>query len=101
MKTMDAPPRSYLPMDVWQYTSGCILPEVTLTNIEIDDQLIDRAMRLYRLPSKREAVDLALRRLVGEPMSRAEALEAEGTGWGGALDEIRAREEIPSGDTGR
>ena len=64
------------------------------TNIEIDDELIGRAMRLYRLPSKREAVDLALRRLVAEPMSREEMLSAEGTGWGGDLDEIRAREEI-------
>jgi Arc/MetJ family transcription regulator len=65
------------------------------TNIEIDDVLIDRAMRLYRLRSKREAVDLALRRLVGEPMSRAEALATEGTGWGGDLAEVRAAEEIP------
>jgi Arc/MetJ family transcription regulator len=65
------------------------------TNIEIDDVLINRAMRLYRLRSKREAVDLALRRLVGEPMSRDEALATEGTGWGGDLSEVRAREEIP------
>lgn len=67
---------------------------VTRTNIEIDDVLIDRAMRLYRLRSKREAVDLALRRLVGEPMSREEALAAEGTGWAGDLAEIRSSEEI-------
>lgn len=65
------------------------------TNIEIDDVLVNRAMRLYRLRSKREAVDLALRRLVGEPMSRDEALATEGTGWGGDLSEVRAREEIP------
>jgi Arc/MetJ family transcription regulator len=65
------------------------------TNIEIDDVLIDRAMRLYRLRSKREAVDLALRRLVGEPMSRKEVLAAEGSGWGGDLAEIRTREEVP------
>lgn len=68
---------------------------MTRTNIDIDDVLIDRAMRLYRLRSKREAVDLALRRLVGEPMSRAEALATEGTGWGGDLAEIRSRDEIP------
>jgi Arc/MetJ family transcription regulator len=68
---------------------------VTRTNIEIDDVLIDRAMRLYRLRSKREAVDLALRKLVGEPMSRDEMLAAEGRGWGGDLDEIRSRQEIP------
>jgi Arc/MetJ family transcription regulator len=67
---------------------------VTRTNIEIDDVLVDRAMRLYRLRSKREAVDLALRRLVGEPMSREEALATEGTGWAGELAEIRSPEEI-------
>lgn len=67
---------------------------MTRTNIEIDDVLVDRAMRLYRLRSKREAVDLALRRLVGEPMSREEALAAEGTGWAGDLAEIRSRDEI-------
>jgi len=65
------------------------------TNIEIDDRLIGRAMRLYRLRSKREAVDLALRKLVGEPMGREETLANEGTGWGGDLAAIRAREEIP------
>lgn len=70
-------------------------PPMTRTNIEIDDVLVDRAMRLYRLRSKREAVDLALRRLVGEPMSREEALATEGTGWAGDLAEIRSREEIP------
>jgi Arc/MetJ family transcription regulator len=68
---------------------------MTRTNIEIDDVLIDRAMRLYRLRSKREAVDLALRKLVGEPMSREELLASEGSGWGGDLSEIRAREEVP------
>ncbi len=68
---------------------------MTRTNIEIDDVLIDRAMRLYRLRSKREAVDFALRKLVGERMSREEMLEAEGRGWGGDLDELRSREEFP------
>jgi Arc/MetJ family transcription regulator len=59
------------------------------TNIDIDDQLVDRAMKLYRLSSKRAAVDLALRRLVDEPMSKEEVLAMEGTGWGGDLDEMR------------
>lgn len=68
---------------------------MTRTNIEIDDVLVDRAMRLYRLRSKREAVDFALRRLVGETMSRDEMLAAEGSGWAGDLDEIRSPEEIP------
>jgi Arc/MetJ family transcription regulator len=67
---------------------------VTRTNIEIDDELVGRAMRLYRLRSKREAVDLALRRLVGEPMNKEEALAQEGSGWSGDLAEIRSPEEI-------
>lgn len=67
---------------------------VTRTNIEIDDILVERAMRLYRLRSKREAVDLALRQLVGEPMSREEALATEGTGWAGDFAEIRASDEV-------
>jgi Arc/MetJ family transcription regulator len=64
------------------------------TNIDIDDELVARAMRVYRLASKREAVDLALRRLVGEPMNRGEALAMEGTGWSGNLEEIRAGEDV-------
>jgi Arc/MetJ family transcription regulator len=55
------------------------------TIIEIDDELVERVMRRYRLPSKRAAVDLALRRLAGEPMSRDEALAVEGSGWSGEL----------------
>jgi Arc/MetJ family transcription regulator len=69
---------------------------VTRTNIDIDDELVARAIRLYRLRSKREAVDLALRKLVGEPMSRDEVLAAEGSGWIGDLEEMRSRDEIPS-----
>ena len=68
---------------------------VARTNIEIDDDLIGRAMRVYRLRSKREAVDFALRKLVGEPMSREEMLACEGRGWGGDLEEIRSPQEIP------
>ena len=59
------------------------------TNIDIDDELIERVMRRYRLPSKRAAVELALRRLAGEPMSRDEALAMEGAGWSGDLDALR------------
>ena len=51
-------------------------------------------MRLYGLSTKREAVDLALRRLVGEPMGMEEALAMRGTGWEGELDELR-REQVP------
>ena len=62
---------------------------MTRTNIDLDDELVERAMRRYALSSKREAVNLALRRLVGEALDRDEALAMEGTGWVGDLDELR------------
>jgi Arc/MetJ family transcription regulator len=75
---------------------------VARTNIEIDDQLVDRAMRVYRLRSKREAVDFALRRLIDEPMSYDEALSMEGSGWAGDLEELRSADPASfSGDPSR
>ena len=64
------------------------------TNIEIDERLVERAMRRYRLPTKRAAVDLALRRLVGDPMTLEEALAMEGTGWEGDLSELRRPDDV-------
>jgi Arc/MetJ family transcription regulator len=63
---------------------------VSRTNIDIDDALIDRVMRVYGCRTKREAVDFALRQLVGDPMSVEEALAMRGRGWSGDLDEMRA-----------
>lgn len=68
--------------------------DVARTNIDIDDALIERAMRIYGLRTKREAVDLALRRLVGEPLSLDDARAMEGTGWDGDLDELRGGERV-------
>jgi Arc/MetJ family transcription regulator len=58
------------------------------TNIEIDDDLIAAAQRIYRLESKRSAVDLALRRLVGEALSPEDALALQGTGFDYTNDEL-------------
>jgi Arc/MetJ family transcription regulator len=62
---------------------------MTRTNLDLDDELVAEVMRRYGLASKRAAVDYALRRLVGDAMSRAEALSMEGAGWGADLDELR------------
>ena len=60
------------------------------TNIDIDDELIVDVMRRYRLSSKREAVDYALREVRGRPMSRAEMLALGGIGWDGpSIEELR------------
>lgn len=60
------------------------------TNVEIDDHLIRRVMRRYRLPSKRAAIDFALRRIDVEPLTRDETLAMRGTGWTGDLDQLRS-----------
>ena len=48
------------------------------TNIEIDDEAIRQVMDRYGVHTKTEAVDLALRHLAGQPMSRREALAMRG-----------------------
>lgn len=66
---------------------------VSRTNIDIDDALVDRAMRLYRLESKRAAVQLALERLVGERMTTDEILAMEGVGYPLDNDELEGVDE--------
>jgi Arc/MetJ family transcription regulator len=62
------------------------------TNIDIDDELIAEAMRKYGLRTKKEAVDLALRRLVGPRLSPEFFESLEGMGWDGDLDAMRDSE---------
>jgi Arc/MetJ family transcription regulator len=70
---------------------------MTRTNIDIDDELVAAAMRKYGLKTKREAVELALRRLVGERVSKEFLLGLEGLGWDGDLAEMRDEriDELP------
>ncbi len=63
---------------------------VSRTNIDLDDDLVELAMRRYRLDSKRAAVQLALEKLVGEPMSRDEVLGMQGSGFELTNDEVEA-----------
>ncbi len=64
------------------------------TNIDLDDALVTEVMRRYGLSTKKEAVDLALRRLVGPRLSPEFLQSLEGIGWDGDLDEMR-RSPIP------
>jgi Arc/MetJ family transcription regulator len=50
----------------------------TRTNIELDDSYIETIMRRYGVRTKTAAVDLALRHLAGQPMTRVEALAMRG-----------------------
>jgi Arc/MetJ family transcription regulator len=60
------------------------------TNIEIEDDYLQAIMDRFGVRTKTEAVDLALRHLAGQPMTREEALAMRGA---------HAIESIPA-DTG-
>lgn len=60
------------------------------TNIEIEDSYLQTIMGRYGLRTKTEAVELALRHLAGQPMTREEALAMRGA---------RAIGQVPT-DTG-
>ena len=55
------------------------------TNIEIENDLVVAVMDRYGVHTKTDAVDLALRHLAGQPMSREEALAMRGAR---AIDEV-------------
>ncbi len=48
------------------------------TNIELDDARLRSIMERYGLSTKTQAVDMALRHLAGQPMTRDEAPAMEG-----------------------
>jgi Arc/MetJ family transcription regulator len=60
------------------------------TNIDIDDDACNIVMARYRLATKRDAVNFALRTLATEPLSLDAARRLRGSGWGGDLEELRA-----------
>ena len=67
------------------------------TNIDLDDELVAEVMRRYGITTKRAAVDLALRRLVGVPLTKDFLLGLRGVGWGGDLDELRSADDAEAG----
>lgn len=60
------------------------------TNIDIDDDLCRQVMERFHLTTKRDAVNLALLRLAGEPLGLDEARALRGSGWDADLDEMRS-----------
>jgi Arc/MetJ family transcription regulator len=63
------------------------------TTVDLDEQLVERAMQRYRLPTKTAAVNFALKALAGDPMTLQEALALEGTGWGPGPEVLR--DDVP------
>jgi Arc/MetJ family transcription regulator len=59
------------------------------TNIDIDDELLTRAMEAAGTTSKKATVEEALRRLVKNHDLRRAIDSLAGLGWEGDLDEMR------------
>jgi len=75
--------------------AGTIGPEeaddVSGLDVEADAGHFERVKRIYGARTTREAIDIALRRLVGDISDDPYAglLALEGIGWDGDLDEMR------------
>jgi len=59
-------------------------------NVNIDNQACAEVMRRYRLTTKREAINFALRSLAAKPLSIDEARQLRRSGWEGDLDALRS-----------
>jgi Arc/MetJ family transcription regulator len=59
------------------------------TNIDIDDELMDKAMMATGLPTKRATVEEGLRLLVRLRAQREDLTKLKGVGWEGDLDGMR------------
>jgi len=64
------------------------------TNIDLDDELVAEAMRRFDLPTKKSAVEFALRRLLANRVDADFIRSLEGVGWDGDLDAIRAADTV-------
>ena len=76
------------------YTS--IGPATMRTNIDIDDELLSRAMAATGLTTKRATVEEGLRLLVRVHAQVRAFADLEGLGWDGDLDEMR-QGRLPGG----
>lgn len=63
------------------------------TNIDINERLIRKVMKLYGFKTKREAVDFALRRLAGSSDPRS-ILALRGVGFELTLEELRYKDPV-------
>jgi Arc/MetJ family transcription regulator len=66
----------------------------TRTNIEIENDYVDVIIDRFGVRTKTEAVDLALRHLAGDPMTREEALAMRGAAAIDSLPEDSAPADV-------
>ena len=64
------------------------------TNIDLPDDLVAEVMARFDLPTKRSAVEFALRRLLGSPLTADDIDRMCGVGWEGDLATMRADDTL-------
>jgi Arc/MetJ family transcription regulator len=60
------------------------------TNIDLDDEACEAVMQRYRLATKRDAVNFALRTVAREALGLEDARRLRGSGWEGDLERLRS-----------
>ncbi|MDO8306837.1 MAG: type II toxin-antitoxin system VapB family antitoxin [Actinomycetota bacterium] len=60
------------------------------TNIDLPDDLVAEVMSRYDLPTKKSAVEFALRKALGAPLTSADIEAMAGVGWEGDLEAMRS-----------
>ena len=60
------------------------------TNVDLDDDACRTVMERYRLSTKRDAVNFALRTVAAEGLDLDAARAMRGSGWEGDLSEMRS-----------
>ena len=64
------------------------------TNIDLPDDLVAEVMARFDLPTKRSAVEFALRRLLGSPLTTDDIDSMCGVGWEGDLEAMRSDDPV-------
>jgi len=64
------------------------------TNIDLDETAVANVMARYGFSTKRDAVNFALAQAAVEPLSGADALALEGSGWDGDLETLRGTRRL-------
>lgn len=64
------------------------------TNIDLPDDLVEEVMRRYDLPTKKSAVEFALRRVLSAPLSVDAIYATSGVGFDLDLEELRPADAI-------
>ncbi|MDQ5973075.1 MAG: hypothetical protein QG661_284 [Actinomycetota bacterium] len=64
------------------------------TNIDLPDDLVEEVMRRYDLPTKKSAVEFALRKVLRGPLTVDEIYASSGVGFDLDLEDLRPSDAI-------